>query len=90
MYANASLRFNSFWNYFTPLGGAWLADTYLGRFRTIWIGVIVAIVGHVILIVSAVPSVMAEPHSAVGAVCSLEILVQRHKTDKECTSSPLV
>lgn len=60
--------FNSFWNYCTPLAGAWIADTYFGRFKTIYMGIVVAIIGHVILIVSAAPSVIAKPDSAVGAV----------------------
>lgn len=60
--------FNSFWNYFTPLFGAWVADTYLGRFKTIVGGVCIAIIGHIILVVSAVPSVIDDPKSAVGAV----------------------
>lgn len=59
--------FNSFWNYTTPLFGAWLADTYFGRFRTIIGGVIIAIIGHVILVASAAPSVIDNPHSALGA-----------------------
>ena len=59
--------FNSFWNYFTPLFGAYFADTYLGRFNTICISVCIAIVGHVILIASAAPSVIAKPNSALGA-----------------------
>ncbi|KAF1808353.1 PTR2-domain-containing protein [Eremomyces bilateralis CBS 781.70] len=58
--------FNSFWVYVVPLFGAWVADTYLGRFRTIWISALVAIVGHIILTASAAPSVMATPNSALG------------------------
>lgn len=61
-------RFNSFFNYTMPLFGAFVADTYLGRFRTIWIAVCIAILGHIILTVSAIPSVMAHPNSAVGCV----------------------
>lgn len=59
--------FNSFWNYFTPLGGAFIADTYLGRFKTIFFGIVVAIIGHVILVISAIPTVLDNPSSAVGA-----------------------
>ncbi|KIW08326.1 uncharacterized protein PV09_01243 [Verruconis gallopava] len=59
--------FNQFWNYVMPLFGAWIADTYLGRFNTIWIAVCISITGHVILTASAAPSVLAHPHSAVAA-----------------------
>lgn len=52
--------------YVTPLLGAYIADTYWGRFNTICVAVGVALVGHAILIVSAVPGVI-EHKSAVGA-----------------------
>lgn len=59
--------FNQFWQYVCPLGGAYIADTYLGRFTTIWIGVIVSITGHIILTASAAPAVIKNPDSALGA-----------------------
>ncbi|KZT71325.1 PTR2-domain-containing protein [Daedalea quercina L-15889] len=59
--------FNQFWVYVVPLFGAYVADTYWGRFRTIWISVLTAIVGHVILTASAAPSVIAHPHNALAA-----------------------
>ncbi len=58
--------FNSFWDYFMPLFGAWIADMYLGRFRTIWIAVCVSITGHIILTAPAAPSVVADPDSAIA------------------------
>ncbi|RDB16581.1 putative peptide transporter ptr2 [Hypsizygus marmoreus] len=58
--------FYQFWCYITPLLGAYIADTYLGRFNTICIAVIVALIGHIILIVAAIPGVI-EHTSAVGA-----------------------
>ncbi|KAF2396099.1 PTR2-domain-containing protein [Trichodelitschia bisporula] len=59
--------FNQFWVYVMPLFGAWVADTYLGRYTTIWVSVLISICGHVILTSSAAPSVMAKPDSAIGA-----------------------
>ncbi|KAJ8116415.1 hypothetical protein OPT61_g2147 [Boeremia exigua] len=50
--------FNAFWVYCCPLLGAWIADTYLGRYKTILYSVIVAEIGHIILTVAAIPSVM--------------------------------
>lgn len=50
--------FNAFWVYTCPLFGAWIADTYLGRYKTILYSVIVAEIGHIILTVSAIPSVL--------------------------------
>ncbi|KAF8066511.1 peptide transporter PTR2A [Lyophyllum atratum] len=58
--------FYQFWCYITPLFGAYIADTYLGRFNTICIAVFIALIGHIILIVAAVPGVI-EHSSAVGA-----------------------
>ena len=50
----------------TPLLGAYIADTYWGRFKTICVAVVIALIGHIVLIVSAVPGVI-EHESAVGA-----------------------
>ena len=50
----------------TPLVGAYIADTYWGRFKTICVAVAVALIGHIVLIISAVPGVI-EHESAVGA-----------------------
>lgn len=49
-----------------PLLGAWVADQYLGRFRTIMFSVGVALVGHTVLIISAIPSVIAHPGGSIA------------------------
>ncbi|KIW08204.1 uncharacterized protein PV09_01134 [Verruconis gallopava] len=66
--------FNQFWAYVTPLFGAWIADGYLGRFRTILVAIAVGIVGHVILTVSAAPSVITRPNTSIG-VFSLGLII---------------
>ncbi|KAF1936101.1 PTR2-domain-containing protein [Clathrospora elynae] len=66
--------FNNFWSYITPLGGAWLADEYWGRYNTIQYANIFAIVGHIILIMSAIPAVIVKPNVAI-AVFSVGIIV---------------
>jgi len=65
--ATGLTTFNQFWVYVIPLFGAYVADTYLGRFKTIVWSVIIALVGHVILTASAAPHVMDHPHSALAA-----------------------
>lgn len=50
--------FNQFWVYLVPLFGAYIADTYLGRFRTVWISVVITILGHATLTVSAAPHII--------------------------------
>ncbi|KAF2750346.1 MFS peptide transporter-like protein Ptr2 [Sporormia fimetaria CBS 119925] len=50
--------FNSFWAYTTPIIGAIIADEYLGRFNTIFIAIGFSIIGHILLIISALPTVL--------------------------------
>jgi POT family proton-dependent oligopeptide transporter len=50
--------FNQFWVYLMPLFGAYVADKYLGRYKTICYALAIAIIGHIILVVSAVPPVI--------------------------------
>ncbi|ETN40318.1 uncharacterized protein HMPREF1541_04594 [Cyphellophora europaea CBS 101466] len=66
--------FFSFWCYFTPwyltrllVFGAWIADTYLGRYKTIMGSIAMAMIGHIILTGGAAPSVLSSPHSAMAA-----------------------
>lgn len=49
-----------------PLVGAYMAEKYWGRFKTIQISCFVALVGHVILIISAIPSVIVHPERAIA------------------------
>jgi len=53
--------FNAFWVYVLPLFGAYIADTRWGRFKTICVAVAIALVGHSILIISAIPGVIEQP-----------------------------
>ncbi|KAI4521717.1 hypothetical protein K525DRAFT_167857, partial [Schizophyllum commune Loenen D] len=56
--------FYSCWCYVTPLLGAYLADAHWGRFNTICVGVAVAMIGHVILIVAAIPGIIEKQTSS--------------------------
>ncbi|POY70069.1 hypothetical protein BMF94_6931 [Rhodotorula taiwanensis] len=58
--------FNQFWSYTMPMFGAYIADTYLGRYNTVCWAVLVAMVGHVLLIISAIPTVISKPNVAIG------------------------
>ena len=51
--------------YVTPLIGAYIADAHWGRFKTICWAIFISLIGHIILIVSAVPGVI-EKKSAIG------------------------
>jgi POT family proton-dependent oligopeptide transporter len=59
--------FNQFWVYVLPLFGAYVADTYLGRYKTICYALAIAIVGHIILVMSAIPPVIVHPHNSLSA-----------------------
>ncbi|KAF8139291.1 peptide transporter PTR2A [Mycena galopus ATCC 62051] len=48
----------------TPFAGAYIADVHLGRFDTISVGVAISLLGHIILIISAVPGVIEHPDTA--------------------------
>ncbi|KAL5116317.1 hypothetical protein ACEQ8H_005775 [Pleosporales sp. CAS-2024a] len=61
--------FNQFWSYITPLGGAWLADECWGRYKTIQYANLIAIIGHILLIFSAIPQVITKPNAAISIFC---------------------
>ena len=49
-----------------PLVGAWIADAHLGRFKTVHVAIVVSMVAHIILTVSAAPSVIVHGERAIG------------------------
>jgi proton-dependent oligopeptide transporter, POT family len=59
--------FNQFWVYLLPLFGAYVADTYLGRYKTICVALAIAILGHIILVISAVPPVITKPTNSLAS-----------------------
>lgn len=61
--------FNQFWVYLIPLFGAYVADKYLGRYKTICWALAIAIIGHIILVLSAIPPVIV--HSQNSLACFL-------------------
>jgi len=62
--------FNQFWAYLMPLVGAYVADQYLGRYKTIQASIGIALLGHFLLIISAIPPVITHP---VGAIVCFAI-----------------
>ena len=45
-------------SFICPIGGAYIADTYWGRYKTICWSVALAMLGHVIMIISAIPGII--------------------------------
>ncbi|KAI1812450.1 POT family protein [Poronia punctata] len=68
------VTFNSFWAYLMPLVGGYLSDTYWGKYKTIHVAVGVATLGHVIIIISSLPSVIRQPDTSLG-VFSLGLVI---------------
>ncbi|CAK7216883.1 hypothetical protein SCUCBS95973_002961 [Sporothrix curviconia] len=74
--ATAITTFNVFWQYVTPLLGAYVADSYLGRYRTIAMALLVDICGHMVLLLAGLPPLLRkEPASGSLAALVLGMLV---------------
>jgi len=67
-YAKANRHIRCF---LTPLLGAYIADTYWGRFKTVVFALFVALIGHVILIISAVLVTVDNRAAIVACVVAL-------------------
>ncbi|KAG6827006.1 hypothetical protein H0H92_013590 [Tricholoma furcatifolium] len=65
--------FYQFWCYVTPLYGAYLADAHWGRYKTICVAVVIALIGHILLIISAIPGVIN--HSGGAFACFIISLI---------------
>ncbi|KAH7918188.1 PTR2-domain-containing protein [Leucogyrophana mollusca] len=52
------VTFYQFWSYVTPVAGAYIADTYWGRYKTVCVCVGIAMLGHIIMIISAIPGIV--------------------------------
>ena len=48
----------------TPFLGAYVADVHLGRFNTVCVALGVALIGHIILIIAAVPGIIEQPDTS--------------------------
>ncbi|KAJ5129149.1 Major facilitator superfamily domain general substrate transporter [Penicillium bovifimosum] len=82
--------FNSFWSYFMPLLGAVIADQYWGRFRTILTAIGFALLGHTILIISAIPKVIQNPNGAAGCFSIGLIIMGMGTGGFKANISPLI
>ncbi|OQO04920.1 hypothetical protein B0A48_07938 [Cryoendolithus antarcticus] len=64
--ATGLTTFNQFWAYIMPLVGGYVADTYLGRYNTIQGAIGFSVVGHILLVCSALPQMIDKGSSALG------------------------
>lgn len=72
--ATALSYFWQFWCYVTPVFGAWVADTYLGKFNTIVVFCVVYIIGIFILFITSLPSIASRETSLGGFIAAIIII----------------
>ncbi|RDX54549.1 oligopeptide transporter [Lentinus brumalis] len=82
--------FNTFWVYVIPLFGAYIADTRWGRYKTVCVAVGIALVGHVLLIISAVPGVIEHSHGSLACFIIAIIIMGLGTGGFKANISPLV
>lgn len=73
--ASALVQTFNFLAYVIPIFGGIISDTRWGRFKTICVGTAVGAIAHIVLVVPAIPSVIAKPDAALGSfIVSIVIL----------------
>lgn len=73
-----------------PMAGGYVADTYWGRYKTINFAIIVATLGHIIIVISAVPGVIEKSNTALGVFCLGLIFFGVGVGFFKCNISPLI
>ncbi|KAI5967306.1 PTR2 [Candida margitis] len=72
--ATALSYFFQFWCYITPILGGWVADTYWGKYKTLFVACFVYIIGILILFVTSIPSITSKNTALGGYVTSIIII----------------
>ncbi|KAK4503505.1 hypothetical protein PRZ48_004420 [Zasmidium cellare] len=73
-FSNAFTLLFAFLSYIVPIGGAWLADVKMGRFKAIFLGVVICGVSHIIVVCGAIPSVLQAGNGIAPFMISLFLL----------------
>jgi dipeptide/tripeptide permease len=73
-FANAFVTLFKFLAYVVPLFGGWWADSKIGRYRAIMIGVLICGFAHIVQIVGAIPSVLQKHQGVAPFLISLFLL----------------
>ncbi|KDQ52829.1 hypothetical protein JAAARDRAFT_72843 [Jaapia argillacea MUCL 33604] len=82
--------FNQFWVYVIPLFSAYIADTYWGRYKTVCVAVGIALFGHSLLVMSAIPPVIVHSHGALACFIIALIIMGLGTGGFKANISPLV
>ncbi|KAK6458867.1 proton-dependent oligopeptide transporter, POT family [Scheffersomyces xylosifermentans] len=64
--ANALSLLLTFLAYCVPLYGGFVADTKIGKFKAIWVGVIMGGISHILFVIAAIPSVLSHGKAALA------------------------
>ena len=72
--ATALSYFFQFWCYVTPIFGAWVADTYLGKYKAISVFAGIYAVGSFLIFVTSIPSITSYNTALGGYVSGIIIL----------------
>lgn len=64
----------TFWVYISPVLGAWLADTYWGKFKSLFFFAILYVIGMTILFVTSLPQIASQTAHMVGFVVAIGII----------------
>lgn len=72
--ATALSYFFQFWCYLTPILGGWIADTYWGKYKTIFVSSILYIIGIFILFITSLPSITSRTTALGGYVTAIIII----------------
>lgn len=72
--SSALILLFQFLSYFIPVLGGWLADTKFGRYKMIFIGVVICGIAHIVMVLGAIPSVLQAGNGMPPFVISLLVL----------------
>lgn len=81
--------FYQFWAYICPIAGAYIADTYWGRYKTICWSVVIAMLGHIIMIISSIPGIIGT-RASLGVFILSMIITSTGTGGFKSNVSPLV
>lgn len=76
--------------YVIPLFGAYIADTRWGRYKTVCVSVAIALFGHVLLVISAVPGVIEHSNGSLACFIIAIIIMGLGTGGFKANISPLV
>ncbi|KAG7664768.1 uncharacterized protein J8A68_001723 [[Candida] subhashii] len=72
--ATAVSYFFQFWCYVTPIFGGWLADTYWGKFKSIFVFCCIYVVGILVLLITSIPSITSQKVALGGFIVAIIII----------------